>query len=174
MGAPKGTAFLHVRDEMQALIEPLIVGHGWFPDKRSERPLYDYVEMFGTRDIAAFLTVPAAIDYMAAHNWVQVRERCFAMALDAKRTVEGMFGTPSICPEGFEWFSQLCPIRLPDNTDMDKLSAIMHDEYKIEMPLITWNNYKIARLSVQIYTTQDEIDALVEMLTTHVVPRVES
>ncbi len=168
MCAPKGTAFVHVRDEVQTLIEPLIVGHGWLPGKRSEKPLYDYIEMFGTRDIAAFLAVPAAIDYMATHNWAEVRANCHAMALDAKRTVEGMFGTAAICPESFDWFSQLCPIRLPDNTDMDKLGAIMHDEYKIEMPLITWNNYKFARLSVQIYTTQDELDALVELLTTHI------
>ena len=169
MGAPKGTAFLHVRDEMQSLIEPLIVGHGWIPEKRSERPLYDYVEMFGTRDIAAFLAVPAAIDYMAAHDWPAVRARCFAMALDAKRTIEHMFGTQPICPEDFEWFSQICAIRLPDNTDMDKLGTLMRDHYHVEMPLITWNQYKIARLSVQIYTTQDELDALVELLTTHIV-----
>ena len=34
--------------------------------------------------------------------------------------------------------------------------------------MITWGKYKIARLSVQIYTTQDELDAFVEALTSHV------
>ncbi len=51
---------------------------------------------------------------------------------------------------------------------MAKLGQIMRDNYKIEMPLITWNGFKIARLSVQIYTTQDELDAFVEGVTTHV------
>jgi len=50
---------------------------------------------------------------------------------------------------------------------MGKLSQIMRDHYKIEMPLITWNGFKIARLSVQVYTTQDELDAFVEGITTH-------
>ncbi len=167
MCAPKGTAFLYVRPDVLHLIEPLIVGHGWKPEQTSEKPLVDYVEQFGTRDLAGFLAVPAAIDYMEAHDWPQVRARCHAMALETKRTVEGHFGTTSICPESFDWFSQLCPIRLPDETDMGKLGQIMREHYQIEMPMITWNNFKIARLSVQIYTTQDELDLLVEALTTH-------
>ncbi len=171
MCAPKGSAFLYVRPEVQALIEPLIVGHGWLPNETSEEPLVDYVEQFGTRDLAAFLTVPAAIQYMNDHDWPQVRARCHALALDAKRTLEKHFGTESICPETFEWFSQLCPIRLPDDTDMEALGKVVREHYKIEMPLITWNTVKIARLSVQIYTTEDEIDAFVEAVTTHL-PRL--
>jgi selenocysteine lyase/cysteine desulfurase len=50
---------------------------------------------------------------------------------------------------------------------MAKLSQIMREQYHIEMPMITWNHVKIARLSVQIYTTQEELDLLVEVLTTH-------
>jgi isopenicillin-N epimerase len=168
MLAPKGTAFVYVRPEVQHLIEPLIVGHGWFPDRRSEQPLVDYVEQFGTRDFAAFLSVPAAIEYMTAHDWVAVRERCYRMALDTKQIIEQSLGVEPICPESFEWFSQLCPIRLPDKTDMGKLSEIFREHYQIEMPLITWHEFKIARLSVQVYTSQDELDAFVEAATTHV------
>lgn len=168
MLAPKGTAFVHVRPEVQHLIEPLIVGHGWFPDRRSEQPLVDYVEQFGTRDFATFLSVPAAIDYMAAHDWPQVRARCYEMALATKHTVEQMFDTESICPETFDWFSQLCPIRLPDQTDMGKLSEILRNDYQIEMPMITWNNFKIARLSLQIYSTQEELDTFVGALEKHI------
>ena len=168
MGGPKGTAFLHARDEVQQLIEPLIVGHGWFPDKRSEIPLVDYVEQFGTRELAGFLAVPAAIDYMRQHDWPAVRQRCHSMALAAKHTLEQHFDTEMICPESFDWFSQLCPIRLPDQTDMGKLGQILSEEYQIEMPMINFRGTKIARLSVQIYTAQEEIDAFVKALMTHV------
>ncbi|MBX3011319.1 MAG: aminotransferase class V-fold PLP-dependent enzyme [Caldilineaceae bacterium] len=168
MCAPKGTAFLHVRDDVQHLIEPLIVGHGWLPEQRSEQPLVDYVEQYGTRDFAGFLAVPAAIDYLAAHDWPAVRTRCYTMALGAKRVIEEHFDTETICPESFDWFSQLCPIRLPDQTDMGKLGEIFRNQYQIEMPLINWNGVKIARLSVQIYTTQAEIDTFVEAALAHV------
>lgn len=168
MCSPKGTAFVHVRPEVQHLIEPMIVGHGWFPDRKSEHPLVDYVEQFGTRDLSGFLAVPAAIDYMQAHDWPQVRDRCHAMALETKRTLEHHFGTEPVCPEEFDWFSQLCLIRLPDNTDLTQLGQILREQYRIEMPLIGWGGLKSARLSVQIYTTQDELDMLVEAVTTHI------
>jgi isopenicillin-N epimerase len=168
MCAPKGSGFVYARPEVQALIEPLIVGHYWFPGERSTQPLVDYVEQFGTRDLAAFLSVPAAIDYMAQHDWAAVRARSHALALETRATLQSAFATADIAPATFAWGSQLMPIRLPDNTDMDKLAAILRDHYKVEMPLITWRDVKLARLSVQCYTTQDELDVLVEALTTHV------
>ena len=168
MCAPKGTAFLYARREVEHLIEPLIVGHGWVPEKRSDKPLFDYVEMFGTRDVAAFLTIPAAIDYLQAHDWKSVQANCFDLAKQLKQDIEAQFNTQSICPDDFEWYSQLSPIRLPDNTDTDKLKHIFTEHYHIEMPLITWRNFKFARLSVQIYTSQDELDAFYEAITTHV------
>jgi isopenicillin-N epimerase len=168
MCAPKGSAFVHANAATRALIEPLIVGHFWFLGERSTIPLEDYVEQFGTRDFAAFLAVPAAIDYMAAHDWPAVRARCHAMALQIKRALEHSFGTTALCPETFDWHSQLVPIRLPDQTDIEALGNILREDYKIEMPLIAWRDVKIARLSVQCYNTQDELDALFEALTTHV------
>ena len=64
MCAPKGSAFLYARPEAQKLIEPLIVGHGWAPDRTADNPLVNYVEQFGTRDLSPFLGVPAAIDFV--------------------------------------------------------------------------------------------------------------
>lgn len=168
MCGPKGTAFVYVRPEVQHLIEPLIVGHGWFPEKRSEAPLVDYIENYGTRDLAGFLAVPDAIAYMQEREWDTVRARCHGMAMTTKQKIEGLLDTESICPEKFSWFSQLCPIRLPDTTDMGKLGALLHERYRIELPMLVWRNFKIARLSVQYYTTQAELDIFVEALNTHV------
>lgn len=166
--SPKGVAFLYARPEVQAMIEPIIVGHGWLPEQRSTTPLEDYVEQYGTRELAGFLTTPAALDFMTEHNWPAVRERCHAMALATKQTLEQHFDTEAICPETFEWFSQLCPIRLPDKTDMPKLAQILREQYQIEIPMINFRGTKIARLSVQTYTTQEEIDTFIEAVIKHV------
>ncbi len=111
---------------------------------------------------------------MAAHDWPAVRERCFQMALETKRSLEQTFGTTAICPETFDWFSQLVAIRLPDDTDVVKLGALLREQYHMEAPTLNWNGVKIARLSVQVYTSQDELDALFEALTTHVLACKES
>lgn len=154
---PKDTAFLYVRPEKQELIEPMIVGYGWQSGERSETPLVSYVEQFGTRDLANSLSVPATIDYMEAHDWPQVRARCcHAMALPTKQTLEERSDSESICP-----------IRLPDNVDIGRLGQILREEYQIEMSMISWKNVKIARLSIQVYTSQDEFDTFVEAVTIH-------
>ena len=168
MCSPKGTAFVYVRPEVQHLIEPLVVGHGWFPDKISKTPLVDYVESYGTRDLAGFLAVPDAIAFMQERKWENVQAVCHGMALATKRKIEGRFGSESICPEEFGWFSQLCPIRLPDNTDMGELGKLLHEQYRIEMPMLVWKQFKIARLSVQYYNTQAELDIFMDALNTHV------
>jgi isopenicillin-N epimerase len=40
----------------------------------------------------------------------------------------------------------------------------LYDEYKIEVPLIPWQNRQFVRISVQGYNTQDDIDVLVNAL----------
>ena len=168
MLGPKGSAFLYARRDVQHLIEPLIVGHGWRPDAVSDKPMQDYVEQFGTRDLAAFLAVPAAIAFMRQHDWDTVRMRCHRMARQARRRIESHFGVEPICPESFDWFSQMVAIRLPDRTDLTALGAILRERYRIEMPLIHWHHLKLARLSVQAYTTEAELEALAQALCRHV------
>jgi isopenicillin-N epimerase len=168
MMGPKGSAFVYARREVQYLIEPLIVGHGWGPDWVSDKPMVDYVEQFGTRDLAAFLAVPAAIEFMRARGWDEVRARCHQLACETRQRIEDHFDTESICPQSFEWFSQLAAIRLPDRTDLAALGKILRDEYAIEIPLIHWHGHKLARLSVQSYTTQAELDTFVTAVMKHV------
>lgn len=167
MLSPKGSAFLYVRNDKQHLIEPLIVGHGWHAERVSDKPLVDYVEQFGTRDLAAFLAVPAAIEYMRAHDWDAVRSRCHRLALETRRRIESFCDTESTCPDDVAWFSQLAPIRLPDGVNLPQLGRILREQYKIEMPLIHWGQVKGARLSVQAYTTQEDLDTLVGAIEKH-------
>ncbi|MCS6847950.1 MAG: aminotransferase class V-fold PLP-dependent enzyme [Anaerolineae bacterium] len=168
MMGPKGSAFLYARREVQHLIEPLIVGHGWRPDAVSDKPMQDYVEQFGTRDLAAFLAVPAAIDFMRRHDWDAVRMRCHEMVCQTRRRIEAHFDVEPICPESFDWFSQMAAIRLPDRVNLDALRETLHERYRIEMPLIQWHHLKLARLSVQAYTTEDELETLAQALFAHV------
>ena len=62
----------------------------------------------------------------------------------------------------------MCPIRLPDDTDVGALGETLRDSYRIEMPLLTWQGIKLARLSVQVYTQQEEVDASVAALLRYV------
>ena len=61
--APKGSAFLHARPEVQSLVEPLIISWGDAGFATTGRPFLDEHQWTGPRDLAAFLAVPAAIRF---------------------------------------------------------------------------------------------------------------
>ena len=47
----------------------------------------------GTRDISAWLTVPAAIEFQAKHDWASVQVRCHELASSALEELTKRFGT---------------------------------------------------------------------------------
>ena len=75
MLSPKGAGFLYARPEVQDLVEPLIVSWGYQsctnPPKESR--FIDLLQWSGTKDPAAALSVPAAIDFMRQHHWDEVQ-----------------------------------------------------------------------------------------------------
>lgn len=161
MLAPKGSAFLFARREVQSLIEPLVVGHGWRAHANSDQPLHDYVEWLGTRDLAAFLAVPAAIAFMHAHDWERVRALCSVVAHALRAYLEAQLGTEALCVENADWFAQMVAVRLPDAADLQRWGEALREQYRIEAPLIAWNGMKLLRVSIQAYTTRAEVERLV-------------
>jgi isopenicillin-N epimerase len=79
--APKGSAFLYARPERQAMLDPLVISHGWTADNKESgvrgpfgnSAFVDEIEMQGTRDPAAWLAVPAAIAPKAARATISLR-----------------------------------------------------------------------------------------------------
>jgi isopenicillin-N epimerase len=77
--APKGAGFLFARRAAQDLLKPLVVSWGYESENPSGSSLVDYNEWWGTRDVAAFLAVPAAIAFQEQHSWDSVRTDCHAL-----------------------------------------------------------------------------------------------
>jgi len=162
--APKGSAFLYARPEVQCWLEPLVVSWGWESEHPSSSQFIDYHQWQGTRDIAAFLSVPAAIKFQAQNGWSEVRRQCRALAADTRRRINDLTGFEPICPDTPDWFTQFFSARLPD-VDLDTLKQRLYDEYRIEVPLIRWNDQCLIRVSFQGYNSQADADALVNALS---------
>jgi isopenicillin-N epimerase len=158
--APKGAAFLYARREIQPWLDPLVVSWGYESEQPSASQFIDYHEWQGTRDLAAFLSVPAAIEFQATHNWEQVRRDCHALAIQTRQRINALTGQEPICPE--DWFSQMFSVRLPDDTVLDNLKERLYEEHRIEVPLLLWNEIKLMRVSFQAYNTPADADALLE------------
>jgi isopenicillin-N epimerase len=146
--APKGGAFLYVRRELQETIAPLVVSWGYedggtFVSRHEEQ---------GTRDPAAFLTVPAAIEWQRVHDWAVVRERCRALAAETPARL-------GLEPLGLGL--QMVTMRLPPEAP-DDLQERLYDDYRIEIPVS--DDSGLIRASFQGYNDERDLAALAHAL----------
>jgi isopenicillin-N epimerase len=158
--APKGAGFLYARPEVQHLLKPLVVSWGYEAEVPGPSHFIDYNEWIGTRDSAAFLAVPDAIQFQKEHDWEHVQEVCFKLAEYAQEIIGELSGLPALHNPGAATFRQVVAIQLPANTDVVTLKTRLYDNYRIEVPVFGWNEKKLVRVSVQGYNSKDDIDAL--------------
>jgi len=153
--APKGSAFLWVRPELQESIGALAVGWGFGEGStfltRNERQ--------GTRDPAAYLAVPDAIRWQDEHDWDEVRSRCRGLALAARERLAALTGLEPIAPP--ELVGQMASVPLPAGLDADALKVRLYDEFRIEVPVPRRRDERFLRASFQGYNDEDDLDALV-------------
>jgi isopenicillin-N epimerase len=163
--APKGAGFLYVRPEEQGWVESLIVSWGWgrqgtlAPSSFVERN-----EWQGTRDIAAFLSVPSAICFQAEHEWEAVRTRCHELASSARRQIAELTNQLPISPDSPAWYAQMaaCPIRTDDPHEVKRR---LYDDYRVEVPVFDWNGHSLVRASFQAYNDENDLDRLMMALS---------
>lgn len=155
--APKGSAFLYVRRSQQAIIEPNIVSWGWHDDGS----FIAKNQKQGTREPAAYLSVPAAIQFQREHHWDEVRASCHTMIESLHGTMAELFDLPPIAP--VDWFGQMLTAPLP-NCDAAAVKVRLYDQYRIEAPLIDWKNRQFIRVSIQGYNTAEDIARLTSAL----------
>ncbi len=166
MLGPKGSAFLYTRREAQHLVEPLVVSWGWGENLSisAGSSYLDYLEWWGTKDPAAYLAVPAAIQFQDQNDWPAVRRSCHELARQALQRVCDLTALPSPYTDDEGFYHQMMIAPLPPIDDPRDLKARLYDEFRVEVPCITWNDRQFVRVSVQGYNTQADIDALLTAL----------
>jgi isopenicillin-N epimerase len=163
--SPKGSAFLYTRRDKQHLVQPLVVGWGWGPDRNFTygSDYLDYLQWLGTNDQSAYLAVPAAIQFQEEHNWPAVRQQCHDLLCQAVERICELTGLPSLY-ENTDAFHQMAIAPLPQIKELPALKSQLYDDYQVEVPLVQWNGRHFIRISVQGYNTQADIDALLSAL----------
>lgn len=165
MLAPKGAGFLYVRGEIQDLIDPLIVSWGMHPtpDIATGSRFIDILQWTGTKDPAAALSVPTAMEFLEGHNWEEVRYQCHRLIRQAIERVCNLTSLPPLYPLDSDVYSQMGIAPLPPS-DLTLLKSRLYDEYKIEVPLTEWQGKHFIRISIQAYNTQQDVDVLIDAL----------
>jgi isopenicillin-N epimerase len=155
LGAPKGAGFLHVQPEHRNRIDGAIVSWGY----REGTSFCERMEMQGTRDFAAWLTVPDAIRFQAERDWDAVRDRSRRLTREARGDLCDLLGTQPLAPDSM--LAQMAAVRLP--RPAPELSERLFTRHRVEIP-VGGTKDDVLRLSVAAYTTRDEIDRLLAAL----------
>jgi isopenicillin-N epimerase len=150
--APKGSGFLYVRPEWQERVDGPIVSWGY----TAPATFISRTERQGTRDPAAYLAVPDAIAFHRAHD---VRDRCVALAREARNDLCAVLGTEAIAPDG--QILQMASVRLPE--PQPSLSQRLFDDHRIEIPT-TGADDELLRISIAPYTVREDVERLLDAL----------
>jgi isopenicillin-N epimerase len=133
--APKGSGFLWVRAGHQGWIEPLVVSWGYHEDA-------DFGERHGwqgTRDPAAYLAVPKAIEAHASFDIEGGRR----LADEAERRL-GQLGLRPL--RGMR--APLMRALTVRTSDPDALWRRLVDAYRVEVPVYEWDGVALLRVSI--------------------------
>jgi len=158
--APKGAGFLHVLPEHQEAMAPPVVGWNCTPGA-------SFAERFrwpGTHDPAAFLSVPAAIDFLDEHDWDDVRRRCHDLAEHGRAALAELTDTEPLAPDE-SWLGQMVTAELPE-LDHEELKRRLYEEHRVEIPVQRWSGRPVIRASFQGYNDPSDLDTLLDALRT--------
>lgn len=163
MLTPKGSSFLYVNEKLQHLFDPLVISWGYDSVSPSHSQFVDYHQMNGTRDYAAFLSIPAAISFMEENNWAAVSESCRKIVKDnAARFCKLINATP-LCPVSDDFIAQLYSITIK-TVSPQKLHDTLYEKYKIQIPVMPHEDKVYLRYSIQGFNSNEDLDKLYEAL----------
>lgn len=168
--APKGAAFLHLRSEHHRHIGGSITSWGDVAEAMAPgglpSPFDGYtgasllqrrLQWQGTRDLAAWLTVPAALDFLHRHDWPARRAECHAKAVALMHRVAARQGLLPIAPD--QVFGQMVAIPVR-HRDGDALRRHLFEQHRIEVPTTEHGGQTLLRVSVQAYNSADDLARL--------------
>lgn len=172
MCAPKGAAFLHVREDRQEAVRPLVVSHG-ANLKRSDRSRFRLeADWTGTCDPTPWLCVPAALHHLGKllpGGWPEIQERNRSMALQGRALLCETLGIPVPAPESM--IGSLASVPLPRGRM--PLPPLFIDELQdalwsraIEVPVMHWPAppSRLLRISPHLYNDGGDLERLAEAM----------
>ncbi|MFC1887579.1 aminotransferase class V-fold PLP-dependent enzyme [Candidatus Cloacimonadota bacterium] len=165
MFSPKGTAFLYTRPALQKAIKPLITGWGWGRN-RELKSGSDYVDsnlFYGTSDLSSFLTIEDSFRFYKDNDIIKKKQQCNALAKHFLQEMSKITGLKPLYEE-FPSELMLAVVEVPKKYSAEELKNILLNNYKIEVPVIEWNNKLMIRISVQVYNTKEDVEYFLKTL----------
>lgn len=163
LSAPIGSGFLYAHPRVRPHMQPPIVS--WGKPTGPAPSWRDEFDWSGTRDPSAFLSVPAAIEFLERAGIERFREHGHRLARLACRRICELAGSEPLVPEGSAGYGTMISVPLPIAPERGpELQRALWDDARVEIPLTAWHGRLLIRPSCHLYTTEDHIDRLANAL----------
>ena len=166
MMSPKGAAFMWSSSKYKNHLDPLIVSHGWNKKNNSTNQkgalgnsrFIDMFEYNGTKDPAAWLSVPASIKYINDKKntklFMTQSKVLYNFAFKLSKTLKmPLLGDRKFLPP------LMISVPIPKVKEIE-FQRKLYKNYKIEIPIIPWENKSFARISYQLYNSIKDLEKL--------------
>lgn len=178
---PKGSAFLHVREDRRAEIRPLIISHG-ANSPRTDRSRFllehDYV---GTFEVTPHLCIPEAVRFLSSllpGGLTGLMEHNRRHALEARKILCRAFGAEPAAPESM--IASLASVHLPDPPSggvrpspkgyHDRLNDELLDRHGVQIPIFPFPppapgqpaTKRLIRVAMQAYNSLEQVEYAAE------------
>ncbi len=163
MCAPKGSALLWVRPDLQPHAFPVITSWGADGLSVGDGAFVDEHEYTGTRDPSPFLTTPSTIEWMKEHDWWSTVDRAHAMVCYGMERLMEL----GLKPMSADWSEQkllMGTVLLPEEVNGPDLQRRLLSAHNIQVICMQWLDKPLLRFSVHLYTTTEEVHQLLTAL----------
>ena len=171
---PKGSAFLHIREDRRERIRPLSISHGAsVPGTAEERYRFEF-DWTGTQDPTAWLCIPQAIEFlggMLEGGWPAIMEHNKQLVLSGRKRLLKALGIPSPSPDSM--IVGLAAVPLPGKGTLtasvlepDPLHTLLLEKYRIQVPVFGWPHHdsRYLRIAAYLYNSIEEYEYLAQAL----------
>lgn len=162
LSAPLGSGFLYVHPSWHHAIQPVLKSWGRLlpavPKQWDEEFTWT-----GTRNPAAYLTVPTAIEFLEKIGIDLFRKRCYWLAEQAENRLSEVLGTHPIASRHDGFYGTMAHLPLPPG-DWSNLQNELWQEHGIEVPIVHFNDRWYVRVSCHLYNNTTQLDTLTKAI----------
>ncbi len=155
--APKGTAFLWVKPELQHLIHPPVISWGYGKGFTTE---FDWT---GTRDVTGWLAAPTAIEFIHSFGFQEIRNYTHDLAWNGAMHLCDLLRTKMEVPS--EMCTAMLTIPLPESLTptfefVEPFRKELLYKHEFEVQMHAYSGRVWMRLSAQIYNDFSDFERL--------------
>lgn len=171
--SPKGSAFLHIREDKREATKPLTISHGYSADLPPVEKFHFEYDWQGTADPSATFCVPKSIETLnsiVSGGFEEIMERNNSLALAGRDILCETLETEQPHPDSM--VTAMATIDLPGTYDGppdfrgDVLHNLLLDDWNIQVPVFPWPHHEMRyiRISAQLYNSVAEYEYLAHAL----------